>query len=149
MCRAEKYGVPLSEKALARPKPGLLRDGMRKAKALQRSDGIASFNLYSDAELAKQNNRAARFGTTPAAAAPVIAMAAPSEEEEAKKARAAKYGLEYQEPDASGARLQALHRTEGLCARQMMLLAGPAVWNKVKWARFEATGRVQGWTRRC
>lgn len=104
MCRAEKYGVPLSEKALARPKPGLLRDDMRKAKALQRSDGIASFNLYSDAELAKQSDRAARFGTTPAAA-PVIAVAGPSEEEEAKKARAAKFGLEYQEPDTSGAHL--------------------------------------------
>ena len=80
----------------------MVRDDLRKAKALQRSDGIPSFNLYSEEEIAKQNDRAARFGTAPAAA-PVIAVATPSEEDAAKKARAAKYGLEYQEPDPAGA----------------------------------------------
>lgn len=85
-------------------KPGLLRDETRKAKALERAEGIVTgFDLYDDGELDKQRARAARFGTSEPVE-PAITFAQPGEEVAARAARAAKFGLTYEPPDPAGER---------------------------------------------
>ena len=45
----------------------MVRDETRKSAALKRADGIVTgFDMFDEAEVAKQNNRAARFGTAAA-----------------------------------------------------------------------------------
>jgi hypothetical protein len=104
--RAEKYGLndrlPDKAQAARKLRPGLLRDETRKAQALKRADGVVTgFDLFDEAEVSKQQDRATRFGTAPPATE--ITFARPSEDEAAKKARAAKFGVDYAEPDPSGA----------------------------------------------
>lgn len=56
--------------------------------------------MYSEGEMDKQTQRAARFGTS----APVkgVAIAQVPEAELARKRRAEKFGLQYEEPDQAG-----------------------------------------------
>jgi hypothetical protein len=85
-------------------RPGIVRDDNRKSRALKQSQAIVTgFNLYSENELAKQSQRSARFGIAPAEDA--IAVATLSPQEQAKKARATKYGLPYEEKDSTGVAL--------------------------------------------
>lgn len=105
-CRAAKYGTKITEKDLNHPKPGLIRDELRKSRALKKAgDAVTGFDMFNEEEVEKQNARAARFGIAPPETG--IAVAQPSPDEDAKKARAAKYGIEYTEPDRSGAALPA------------------------------------------
>ena len=82
-------------------RPGPLRDALRKDR-MQRTGAVqAGFDLYSEEEVAKQNKRASRFGTaTPAQGVPIARL---SENEQAKKNRAMKFGLQYEEAERSGA----------------------------------------------
>lgn len=81
-------------------RPGPLHNALRKDR-LHRSGAVQTgFDLYSEEEVAKQNKRSSRFGTaTPAAGVPIARL---SENEQAKKNRAKKFGLQYEETERSG-----------------------------------------------
>jgi hypothetical protein len=105
VCRAEKFGIPLKPKDTelgAVPKqPSMLQGRLRKERAKKKDLVHTGFDLYSAEERAKQDKRASRFGTS----RPVegVAIARLSEGEQAKKNRAAKFGLHYEESERSGA----------------------------------------------
>lgn len=101
-CRAEKFGIALKPNAveLRTAQPGPLRDELRKERLQKKGVMPTGFDLYSEEERAKQNKRSSRFGTsTPAEG---IAIARLSEDEQAKKNRAKKFGLQYEEAERSG-----------------------------------------------
>jgi hypothetical protein len=106
-CRAEKYGTakPSTDFSKLGRKPGPVRDELRKARLTKKVALVTGFDLFSEEERAKQNVRAARFGT----AAPVegVAIARLSESEQAKKNRAQKFGVQYEEVERSGTRERA------------------------------------------
>lgn len=100
--RAEKFGT--AHMPIQTPKhPGPLRDELRKER-LQKKDVVCTgFDLYSEEERAKQSKRASRFGTSMPAEG--IAIAKLGSDEQAKKNRAMKFGVHYEEAERSGTRL--------------------------------------------
>ena len=102
--RAAKFGQTVTDEDIAKlahsRKPGLLRDELRKERFVRKDHLSTGFDLFSKDELDKQTQRAARFGTSaPAKGVPIVKV---SEAEEARKRRAEKYGLQYEEPDPAG-----------------------------------------------
>ncbi|KAL4426356.1 hypothetical protein ABPG77_004650 [Micractinium sp. CCAP 211/92] len=93
--RAEKFGVPYVE-------PGKRRDLRLDARKerLARPGFATGIDLFTEEEAAKRAQRAARFGL------PSTGLEwqppQPSEDEEKKRARAARFGVEYQPKDETG-----------------------------------------------
>eukprot|EP00892_Ulva_mutabilis_P011390 jgi/Ulvmu1/8623/UM046_0023.1 len=103
--RAAKFGNSVTDEDIAKiiksRRPGLLRDALQKEASASRKDHISTgFDLYSQDQIDKQSQRSARFGTS--APATGVAIAQVPEGELARKKRAEKFGLEYEEPDQAG-----------------------------------------------
>lgn len=133
--------MQLTKEALRRP--GLLRDDNRKSRALKQSNAIVTgFDLYSEEEVAKQSQRSARFGTAPAEKAAIV-VAAPSAVEQARKARAEKSGIPYEEPDPTGTPRQTVDKCQQY-TKALLLSASVAgiLLNTSRWlsGRFPQTG---------
>lgn len=104
ICRAAKFGQSITDEDIAKisrsRRPGLLRNELRKELSGQRDHISAGFDMYSQDEMDKQTQRAARFGTS--APSKGVAIAQVPDAELARKRRAKKFGLQYEEPDQAG-----------------------------------------------
>eukprot|EP00887_Chlorella_sp_A99_P005449 scaffold1.g5449.t1 len=96
--RAAKFGVEYREPAETRRD---LRLEMRRER-LQRPGFATGFDFLSEEEVAKRAARAARFGGAAGGGLDWQPPAGPSEDEEKRKARAERFGTEYQPPDETG-----------------------------------------------
>ncbi|KAL4430928.1 hypothetical protein ABPG75_006184 [Micractinium tetrahymenae] len=94
--RAEKFGVAYVE-------PGKRRDLRLDARKerLARPGFATGIDLFTEEEVAKRAQRAARFGL-PSGSGLEWKPPQPSEDEEKKRARAARFGVEYQPKDETG-----------------------------------------------
>lgn len=102
--RAAKFGQSITDDDITKlansRRPGLLRNELRREVSARRDHITPGFDLYSQDEIGKQSQRAARFGTSAPAAG--VAVAQVTEEELARKRRAEKFGLQYEAPDQAG-----------------------------------------------